>query len=154
MASPYAVLVPQVIKEVHDVLVSELNLSTPFKSSDPLVGEAYGLFSAQNLNNAPSGVLVNCLFIASSAFATYWEAATWSATTGMNLDHLSLILQRKISHHGIVGQFNKTGSITTGRPRSPLKSIAGQQANIWIVDVLMPCSIELIFSRDLFSGHA
>lgn len=154
MASPYAEQLPQIIKDIHDRLVSELNLSTPFKSSDPQIGEAYGLLSAQNINESRSGVSVNCLFLASSGFATYWEAASWSAMTGMNLDHALLLLQRAIAHRGIVGEFNKTGSITVGRPRSPLKAIAGQQANIWIVDVLMPCSLELVFSRDLFSGHA
>jgi|SRR6478672_2749457 len=153
MPSLYANTVPLLIKDIDDLLLGELNLPTPFKSTDPLLGEAYGKLSGQDLVDIDNGLRLNCLFIASSAFTSAWAATSWAIATGLNLDDLTLKVKGKVDNRGILANFSKSGSITTGRPRSPLKAVAGQQATVWVVDVLMPCYLDLLITRDIVCGH-
>ncbi|GAC1501943.1 MAG: hypothetical protein NVS2B14_14570 [Chamaesiphon sp.] len=155
MGSIYADTVPLIVKDLHDELVTELSLPTPFRSSDPNPGEAYGLLSVQNLGNREEmgPVELYCTFLASSAFTTYWDAATWAIKTGLNLDDLTLKINRRVDNRGILDSFHKTTAISVGRPRAPLKAVAGQQPTFWIVDVVMPCVIRLLITRTIDAGH-
>jgi hypothetical protein len=126
------------------------------------VGEAYGLFSPQNLVDSgfstpgsaiTQGLALNCIFIASSAFNNYWDASSWSVETAMNLDDIFPKINQQINRRGIFDELTKTSNIATGRPRAPIKDIAGQSSDIWVVDVVAPCSLKLLILRDIICGH-
>lgn len=154
MPSRYADKLPLLVKDIHHLLTEELALPTTFKSTDPEVGEAYGLLSPQSLvDNSNKMLALECLFLASSAFASYWEASSWAIATAMNLDNLLPQVRCRVNSRGILGDFERSSSITVGRPRALLQTIGAQKNHSFVVDVLMPCSIKLLVVKDVICGH-
>lgn len=152
--SRYSEVVPLLVRDIHNLLVTELELPTNFKSVDPELGEAYGLLSPQSLEDSNGQFLrLDCLFNASSTFASYWEANTWAISTALELDSLLPRAAQKIDARGILRSFDKTSSISVGQPRSPIKATSAQRSSLWVVDVLCPCTMELMITRDLICGH-
>lgn len=155
MPSKYSDVIPLLVRDIHNFLNTELNLPTAFKSADPEVGEAYGLLSSQNLRSetGTANITVSCTFIASAAFPSYWEAATWAISTAMNLDHLLPQVKTRVDKRGVLNDFSATSAISIGRPRTPLKAIQGQKSHSWVVDVMLPYALELAIFKDLVCGH-
>lgn len=155
MPSRYSLKVPLIVRDIHNLLVTELKLPTNFKSVDPELGESYGLLSPQSLNDSSGQFLrLDCLFNASSAWGSYWEANIWAISMALDLDDLLPKVSQKVDQRGILRSFDKTSSINVGRPRSPIKSTSTQRSDLWVVDVLCPCTMELMITRDPICGHS
>jgi hypothetical protein len=155
MTSRYAETVPSIVLDLHAFLVRGLELPDPFRSSDPGIGEAYGLLSPQDLSQgaSPHEMYLNCTFLASSAFADYWQAQQWAIGTGLNLDHLIAIAQQQVNKRSVLGGFEKSSNISIGNPRAPLQQPQGQTTHIWVVDILCPCRLKLLIHSDPVCGH-
>ena len=155
MPSKYAETAHQIALEVHAYLVRSLDLPTPFRSTDPLSGERYGILTPQDLSSGemPSELYLNCTFFASGGFSDYWQACQWAIGMGMNLDSLLPQVGRHINRRKIFTAIERSGNISTGNPRAPLQQPQGQQSHIWIVDVVCPCRIKLLVFKDPVLGH-
>jgi hypothetical protein len=154
MSSRYANILPFLVKDIHHFLVDALELPTNFKSTEPEVGEKYGLLSPQSLTDSTNKMLkLECMFLASAAFATYWEASSWAIATAMNLDNFLPQVKRQVDGRGILGDFERTSSITVGRPRALLAGVGAQKNHSFVVDVVMPCTIKLLIVKDVICGH-
>jgi hypothetical protein len=153
--SKHADTVADLVRDIHHLLIDDLDLPTKFKNVDPEQGQRYGLLSAQSLSDIDRVMMqLECTFLASGAFGSYWEAQKWAIATSLNLDALLPQMKRKVNCRSILADFEKTSAITCGRPRSPLKANASQRGgDLWIVDVLMPCALKLMIPRDVVCGH-
>lgn len=165
ISSPYGEDAANITLEVHRMLLASLNLPSPFRSTDPEIGEAYGLLSPSDISDLgePSGlgteIYLNFQFIASAAFENYWEAMSWAIQTGMNLHNLIPQMDKRLRANlsatalRCFSAVERTSSITVGNPRAPLQQPQGQQSHAWIVDVLCPCRIRLKIASVPGCGH-
>lgn len=94
---------------------------------------------------------IECLFVASACFADFWGAMRWATETGVTLDHV--LLKLKLPPAPGISRLEKTGKITIGNPRSPLRDPNAQTSHLWVVDVVCPCRIVMLIHRDPVCGH-
>lgn len=154
ITSPYANSAADAHLSATRLLVEALDLPHVWRSSDPELGERTGMLMVQGFEDkAGSGIekSLQCLFVASAAFGSLWDAMRWAVSTGVSLDHA--IVRLKLPPAKGVGRLEKSGKITIGNPRSPLKTPNGQTSHVWVVDVMAPVQIILLIGSDRMCGH-
>lgn len=157
--SPYAETVELIRKDIRDFLAIALDLPTPYKSSDPLLGERYIGMMPITLRDNPGTNWIEgykCQVIISGAFrdVTGQAAHDWAVRTTMNFHHLLPQIKLNVNQRGIFYEFEKLGDFNPPRPRNPAKtngSIA--PSDIWVVDVAAACEMKLIIPVDSMTGH-
>lgn len=154
ITSAYQESTSQLALDIHSFLIRELDLPTPFRSTDPIAGERMGLLTPQDFNRVDSLTLyLNCVFQASAGFTDYWPAFEWSIGVGMNLESALPKVKQAIDKRGILAEFERSSNISIGNPRAPLQQPNGQQNHLWIVDVICPCRLKLLIYFDPICGQ-
>jgi len=157
MTSRYATAAAQLVQDVHRELIQSLDLPTPFRSTDPELGERYGRLAMQSFGDSPENPAtahhLNCIFLASAGFKNSWESAQWAIGMTLNLDDLILKIDRSVDKRGLLSRVERVGNIACGNPRAPLKMPEAQRSHVWIVDVLCQLRLVVLFSSDPTCGH-
>lgn len=155
--SPYAETISLIRKDIRKFLATALDLPTPYKSADPLLGERYIGLLSNTLTDSPHSLDgLRCQILISGAFqdATGQKSLDWAESTGINLHHLLPQVKFNVDQRGIFYELEKTGSLYVGRPRNPARANGTvQPSDIWMVDVALPVEMKLLIPIDLISGH-
>lgn len=157
--SPYSDLIDPLRIDIRNFLAYALDLPTPYKSSDPLLGERYiGLSPVALRDNPDTGWIeaYSCQVIISGAFqsANGQEAFQWAQRTMINFHHLLPQIKYNVDQQGIFTDFVKVGDFNSPKPRNPARqngSVA--PSDIWVVDCTALCEMRLIIPVDTVMGH-
>lgn len=138
-----------IVSDIHRLLIESLELPTPFKSGDPDIGEAYGMLGIEGKDREDKlKVNYNFQFLASSAFDSPKAARDWSIFMEQKLMALVPRVKFLIDKRRKMIDFTDKGSVVLGQPRSPLEEMKSQLSHIWVVDVLLPCRIQVMEPQD------
>jgi hypothetical protein len=156
MPSPYGARLALLFNDIEATLSLQLNLTQPFQPEPTAPGQRFGICdfaawdSATNEQNQTEQIKATILL--TGAYENYKACRDGSLQLVADLRSLLPSLNSKLDRHGVLLNLNYPRSVPAIKS-APIKSPNTSQQHLWIVNVVVPITLDVAIGKSMCGEH-